>query len=75
VLVVDCPEDLQVSRVIARNGLAEAQVRAIMAAQASRQARLDAADDVIVNDAGIAQLTPQVERLHALYCEMTRGKP
>jgi dephospho-CoA kinase len=46
-----------------------------MAAQASRQARLDAADDVIVNDAGIAQLTPQVERLHALYCEMTRGKP
>jgi dephospho-CoA kinase len=75
VLVVDCPEELQVARVIARNGLAEAQVRAIMAAQASRQARLDAADDVIVNDAGIAQLTPQVERLHALYCEMAQGKP
>jgi len=75
VLVVDCPEDLQVSRVIARNGLTEDQVRAIMAAQASRQARLAAADDVIVNDAGIAQLTPQVERLHALYCEMARGKP
>ena len=75
VLVVDCPEDLQVSRVIARNGMTEAQVRAIMAAQASRQARLDAADDVIVNDAGIAQLTPQVERLHALYAEMARGNP
>jgi dephospho-CoA kinase len=75
VLVVDCPEELQLSRVMARNGLAEAQVRAIMAAQASRQARLDAADDVIVNDAGIAQLTPQVERLHALYCEMARGNP
>ena len=75
VLVVDCPEALQVSRVIARNGLAEAQVRAIMAAQASRQARLDAADDVIVNDAGIAQLTPQVERLHALYCKMAQGNP
>jgi dephospho-CoA kinase len=75
VLVVDCPEELQVARVIARNGLAEAQVRAIMAAQASRQARLDAADDVIVNDAGIAQLTPQVERLHALYYEMAQGKP
>jgi dephospho-CoA kinase len=75
VLVVDCPEDVQVSRVIARNGLDEAQVRAIMAAQASRQARLDAADDIIVNDAGIAQLTPQVERLHALYCELAQGKP
>jgi dephospho-CoA kinase len=74
VLVVDCPEDLQVSRVIARNGLDEGQVRAIMAAQASRQARLAAADDVIVNDAGIAQLTPQVERLHALYCALARGK-
>lgn len=75
VLVVDCPEALQVSRVIARNGLDEAQVRAIMAAQASRQARLAAADDVIVNDAGIAQLTPQVERLHALYCAMAKGIP
>ena len=75
VLVVDCPEDVQVARVIARNALAEAQVRAIMAAQASRQARLDAADDVIVNDAGIAQLGPQVERLHALYCKLAQGKP
>lgn len=75
VLVVDCPEELQLARVIARNGLTDAQVRAIMAAQATRQARLDAADDVIVNDAGIAQLTPQVERLHALYCGMARGKP
>ena len=75
VLVVDCPEELQISRVVARNGLAEDQVRAIMGAQASRQARLDAADDVIVNDGGIAQLTPQVERLHALYCEMARGIP
>ena len=75
VLVVDCPEDVQVARVIARNGLAEAQVRAIMAAQASRQARLEAADDVIVNDAGIAELRPQVERLHALYRELAQGKP
>ena len=75
VLVVDCPEALQVSRVIARNAMTEAQVRAIMAAQASRQARLDAADDVIANDAGIAQLTPQVERLHAIYCGMAQGIP
>ena len=44
-----------------------------MAAQASRQARLDAADDVIVNDAGIAELTPQVERLHAIYSGMAQG--
>jgi dephospho-CoA kinase len=74
VLVVDCPEALQISRVMARNRLPEAQVRAIMAAQATRQARLAAADDVIVNDGGIAQLTPQVERLHALYSAMAQGK-
>jgi dephospho-CoA kinase len=67
VLVVDCPEQLQLARVMARNGLPEAQVRAIMAAQASRAARLAAADDVIHNDADIAALTPQVERLHAVY--------
>jgi dephospho-CoA kinase len=74
VLVVDCPEALQISRVLARNRLPAAQVRAIMAAQATRQARLAAADDVIVNDGGIAQLTPQVERLHALYSAMAQGK-
>jgi dephospho-CoA kinase len=75
VLVVDCPESLQVSRVMARNRLPEEQVRAIMAAQPTRAHRLAAADDVIVNDAGVAQLTPQVARLHALYLEMARGKP
>ncbi len=67
VLVVDCPEDLQVARVMRRNGMSEAQVRAIMATQVPRAARLAAADDVIVNDADVAALLPQVERLHALY--------
>jgi len=67
VLAIDCPEELQVARVMARNGLAEAQVRAIMAAQVSRAERLAAADDVVVNDDGLDALLPQVERLHAFY--------
>jgi dephospho-CoA kinase len=75
VLVVDCPESMQLARVMARNSLPEAQVRAIMAAQATREQRLAAADDVIVNDADIAALTPQVERLHALYSRIARGEP
>jgi dephospho-CoA kinase len=70
VLVVDCPEDLQIRRVMSRSGLTEDAVRAIMAAQASRQARLAAADDVILNDGDTAALEPQVERLHALYCSL-----
>ena len=70
ILAVDCPEDVQVARVMARNNLPEAQVRAIMAAQVSRQARLDAADDVIENGGGIAALAPQIDRLHAMYMQI-----
>ncbi len=67
VLVVDCPEEVQVARVMARNGLAEDQVRAIMAAQVPRAVRLAAADDVIDNGGRIESLTPQVDRLHDFY--------
>ncbi|WP_317204224.1 dephospho-CoA kinase [Janthinobacterium sp.] len=72
VLVIDCPESLQIARVVARNGLPEAQVKAIMATQASRPARLAAADDVIVNDGDIAALEPQIERLHRLYLAFSK---
>jgi dephospho-CoA kinase len=69
VLAIDCSEETQVARVMARNGLAEDQVRAIMAAQVTRARRLEEADDVIVNDAGIDALLPQVERLHRFYLD------
>ena len=74
VLVVDCPESLQIERVMARNGLAETQVRAIMLQQASRAVRLAAADDVISNDGDAATLAPQVERLHNLYTALAVSK-
>ena len=70
ILAIDCQEATQIARVMARNGLPEAQVRAIMAAQASRQQRLAAADDVIDNDAGLDALLPQVERLHQFYSSL-----
>jgi dephospho-CoA kinase len=73
ILAIDCPEALQIARVMARNGLQEAQVKAIMAAQVSRPVRLAAADDVITNDDGIAALAPQVEALHRLYMEISTG--
>jgi dephospho-CoA kinase len=69
VLAIDCPEATQIARVMARNGLPEAQVRAIMAAQVTRAQRLAAADDLIVNDAGVDALLPQVTRLHAFYLD------
>lgn len=74
ILVIDCPEQLQISRVIARNGLQEAQVKAIMATQVPRQARLAAADDVISNDAGMETLLPQVEALHARYLTLAAAQ-
>jgi dephospho-CoA kinase len=67
ILVVDCPEELQIRRVMSRSGLTESQVRAIMATQVSRQARLAAADDVISNANGLDALTDQVAKLHARY--------
>lgn len=72
VLVIDCPEVLQIERVQARSGLSAQQVQAIMAAQASRSARLAAADDVIQNEDGIAALLPQIERLHQAYLGLSR---
>ncbi len=50
VLVVDCSPQTQIDRVVARSGLSTDQVRAIMAAQASRGERLAAADIVICNE-------------------------
>lgn len=67
VLVVDCPEEEQIRRVMLRSNLSRADVAAIMAAQASRAARLAHADDVIDNGAGPERLPPQVETLHRYY--------
>ena len=71
VLAVDCSEDTQVARVMARSGLAPDQVRAIMATQVTRQQRLAAADDVIDNDDGLESLLPQVTRLHQQYLALS----
>ncbi len=70
VLVVDCDEELQITRVMRRGGLSEQQARAIVASQATREQRLAAADDIITNNAGLAELAEQVRRLHTRYLAM-----
>jgi dephospho-CoA kinase len=74
VLVVDCPESLQVERVVARNGMSADEVRAIMAAQVSRQQRLAAADDVVRNDGDRAKLSDQINALHLKYLLLSAEK-
>jgi dephospho-CoA kinase len=67
VLVVDCDPQIQLARVMARDGITREAAVKMLAAQVSREARLAVADDVIRNDGDIAGLRDQVERLHREY--------
>ena len=73
VLVVDCPEAIQVARVRQRSGLPEAEVRRIIASQIQRERRLAAADDVIDNSGTIAALQQQVRKLHENYLALANA--
>lgn len=74
VLVIDVPEAVQIQRTLLRDQTNEAQVRAILNAQASREERLSRADDVIVNDRDPAWLRSEVERLHHFYLTLRGGR-
>jgi dephospho-CoA kinase len=69
IVVVDCPVELQIARVMRRSGLERPEIERIIAAQASREARLAAADDVVRNDGDLDHLRTQVRALHARYVE------
>lgn len=74
ICVVDCPEEAQIARVMARSGLAREEVQRIMATQAKRETRLAAADDVIDNTGDLDQLRRQVEPLHQSYLAALASK-
>ena len=68
ILVVDAPEAMQYQRVRQRDNVSsDAEITAILRAQASRQQRLAVADDVIVNDADLEKLHQQILTLHEFY--------
>ena len=67
ILVVDCDEQSQIARAMARSGLSRQEVEAIMRTQIPREERLRQADDVIVNDSDMTHLRQQVEILHQQY--------
>jgi dephospho-CoA kinase len=71
-LVMDCDEQLQVERTMKRSGLSEEIVRGIMAAQVSRAVRLKMADDVIVNEGSLEELSQKVEEIHKKYLQACR---
>ena len=71
VLVVDCTDEIQLERVRLRDQVNSEHVRAILAAQSSRQEKLRIADDVIDNSGRMEALRPQVEALHRSYLEQS----
>lgn len=75
ILVVDCPQALQLARLQARDGMDAAQARSMLAAQVSRQARLAAAQDVIHNEGPLAAIAPQVAALDQKYHALARVAP
>jgi dephospho-CoA kinase len=69
VLVIDCPEDLQITRVKQRDNLTEERIKTIIASQVSREFRLANADEVLDNSTNNRnELAQQVETLHNSYC-------
>ena len=71
ILVVDCPRDLQIARVSARDGIGLDQIQAILASQCSRQERLAAADEVIDNSGSYLESKSQVLTLHRKYLALS----
>lgn len=74
ILVVDADEETQIDRVMQRDGGTREDARAILAAQASREARLRAADDVLVNSGNVDDLRQAVDGLHRRYLELAAAK-
>ena len=72
VLVVDADETLQIQRLQARDGSSEDETRAILSSQASRAARVAAADDVLLNTGTVADLRQAVDRLHEQYLQFAQ---
>ena len=70
VMVVDCPVEMAVARAVARGPASESDVRARIAAQATREERLAKADFVIDNSGDRAHLEAEVERAWAWVREL-----
>jgi dephospho-CoA kinase len=74
VLVVDCEPELQLARLIARDGTTREEAQRMLAAQAPRAARLAVADEVVHNNGDMASLRDQVEKLHRQYVQAAKAQ-
>jgi dephospho-CoA kinase len=72
ILVVDVEESVQIARLMARDGSSLGEARAILDSQASRAARLAAADDVLPNSGTVTEVRQAVDRLHQQYLRLAQ---
>ena len=72
VLVVDCPEELQLKRLMMRDGESAAHAKQVLAAQLSRAERLARADDIVDNSGSLTETRRRVTALDAIYRELAR---
>lgn len=70
VLVIDCPVDVQIARASSRDDNSIEQIQQIINAQASREQRLEAADEVIDNSGAENSLPKQIETIHNKYLKL-----
>ncbi len=73
ILVIDCDEDIQISRAVTRDGASEEDIKKIINSQATKKERLSIADDVISNNSSIEKLSEKVLHLHKNYLELING--
>jgi dephospho-CoA kinase len=73
VLVVDVAPAVQITRTIARDRITREQAEKIIAAQATREARLAVADDIIENSGRPEEVAPLVAELHQRYLALARA--
>lgn len=73
VLVIDVSPQTQLSRTLQRDNSDPETIKAIMAAQISRDIRLDQADDVITNDGSTDELNSKILDLHSQYLELSNN--
>ena len=71
VLVIDCPVELQIKRVVERDHLTVERVQSIIDSQVSRAVRTEQADDIIDNTKTDTELAMQIEKLHNLYLSLS----
>jgi dephospho-CoA kinase len=74
VLLVDVPEELQVQRLMMRDGVSHQQAEDSLNAQATRAERLAMADDVVRNTGRVDDLREEVARLHHKYLALAAAR-